>query len=107
MTIEFIKDSQYREGIWINSRKKAKVGDVRNLDSKLAQRLIEIGVAIEVKPKPTPTHNKATQPTHSKYKFGEKKGSWQPIVDEEGNIVEKIQGDEEALQRLKELNANV
>lgn len=109
-TYKALEDFTYRDSYWIRQRKFVKKGEQAEIPEKVALRLLELNKIEELgKSKPTPSNNKSFTPQSNKgYTLSDKLGGgWFHILDSEGNQVDKAQGEEKAIAKLKEFNGNI
>lgn len=101
MRFKFDEDKIYNRTGGNNSRVHAKKGEVHDLPAYLCRMLSDWGHILESAPTEQPTAG----PTEQKATYtSEQHGAWFWILDEDGDVIDKVQGKDNAELTLRRLN---
>lgn len=103
-TVKFTEDFTFNTHGGKGGRVSKKAGETGRYDDWLADQLVNFWEKAEYHDM-QPQQTKPSQPTQQKtYDMEHLGGGWYALKDENGDIIDKVQGKGEAYQKLNELN---
>lgn len=103
--VKFIEDFDFNVTGGAGGQVQMKAGQVDEYRDELADRLVnhwQVATYHDVQP----SNKQVFEPKEQKatYTLNEKGAGWFEIVDEDGDVVDKVRGEHKAQEKLEELN---
>jgi len=103
--VKFTEDFEYNTDGSAHGKQSNEAGDVIQCGDDLAQKLVNVWqVAQYHDVRPSETKPMRPQEHKATYTLNEKGAGWYELIDEDGDVVDKIRGEENAQSKLDELN---